>query len=309
LAFKPDTDDIREAPALYIIDRLLEEGASVSAFDPEAMENVKKLLGDKIELVKDHYDDLLHNHLPLIQKSLGCSMEDLRGSIDHDIAKLDIRPGANFSSRKPQPILPDVTLRQEGDQLIVEVEREHIGKIRLNRRYLKMLDDPEVPVKTKQYIKSHFLSVKWLMRNLQQRFSTVERIAESLAKRQREFFIDPEGQLVPLTMKVLAEELELHESTIARTVSNKYINSPRGLMSLRDFFTSGYVSAEGDEMSSTTVRDAIVDIINGEDSKHPFSDDKISEMLESKGIHCARRTIAKYRTGLEIGNTHQRRKF
>ena len=147
------------------------------------------------------------------------------------------------------------------------------------------------------------------MRNLQQRYSTIERIAQSLAKRQYAFFTNPNGQLVPLTMKTVADELNVHESTIARTVSNKYLFCPRGLFPLRAFFTNKYISNDGEDLSSTTVKEAISSIIDKEDKNHPLSDEKISHLLKNNGINCARRTVAKYRFMLEIGNTQQRKKF
>lgn len=112
-----------------------------------------------------------------------------------------------------------------------------------------------------------------------------------------------------MTMKMLAEELNLHESTIARTVSSKYLNSPRGIFPLRAFFTTKYVSNEGENMSSRTVIDAILEILQKEDKHHPLSDEKISALLKEQGIPCARRTVTKYRLQLQIGNTQQRRKF
>lgn len=260
-------------------------------------------------IIQDYYEPLLHNHIPFIQKQLKCPYEEIQGAIEKDIAKLDLHPGTHFSSQPAQAIIPDVTLRQEGDQLIVDVERDYHPSLRLNSRYLKMLKDPNSSPETRQFIKHHFFSARWLVRNLQQRFSTLERIAQSLAEKQYAFFTHPNGQLVPLTMKTLAEELNLHESTIARTVSNKYLYCQRGLFPLRGFFTHKYVSEEGKDLSSTTVKNAILDLIHKEDKAHPLSDEKISLLLKQKGICCARRTVAKYRCLLQIGNTQQRRKF
>lgn len=261
------------------------------------------------QIVRDHYDDLLHNHIPLIQKQLKCNSEDLQQAIEHDIAKLDLHPGRQFSSEATQAIVPDVTLRQENDKLLVEVERDRTPSLHLNLRYLNMLKEPSTSKETKHFIKHHLFSARWLMRNLQQRYSTLERIAQSLAVRQYDFFSKADGQLVPLTMKTLADELNVHESTVARTVANKYINSPRGIFPLRAFFTNKYVSEEGDDLSSSTVRETILALLAEEDKKHPLSDEKISHLLKEKGITCARRTVAKYRTALNIGNTQQRKKF
>jgi RNA polymerase sigma-54 factor len=261
------------------------------------------------QIVRDYYEQLLHNHIPLIQKHLKCSYEEIQAAIEKDIAKLDLHPGTQFSSQPTLPIIPDVTLRQENDQLIVEVERDYTPSLRLNLRYLKMLSDPEVSSETKHFVKHHLFSARWLARNLQQRYSTIERIAQALAEKQYDFFTKPDGQLVPLTMKTLADELNVHESTIARTVSNKYIYTPRGLFPLRTFFTNKYVSEEGEHLSAATVKQAILDLITKEDKRHPLSDAKISLLLKQKGISCARRTVAKHRLALHIGNTQQRRKF
>lgn len=260
-------------------------------------------------IIKYHYTELIYNRIPLIQKALKCSFEQIQEAIDKDISKLDLHPGTHYSKQKNQAIIPDVSLRQEGEQLIVDVNRDYVPFLKLNRRYLKLLEDPAITTDTKHFIRSHLFSARWLMRNLNQRYSTVERIADSLARRQRDFFTQPDGKLVPLTMKALAEELKVHESTIARTVSNKYIYSPRGLLPLRSFFTTGYTSEEGKDLSSRTVRDAIVELIAQEDKHKPLSDEKICVLLREKGIPCARRTIAKYRAELQIGNTQQRRKF
>lgn len=261
------------------------------------------------QIVRDYYDPLLHNHIPLIQKGLKCSYEEIQEAIEKEIAKLDLHPGTHFSSMQTRTIIPDVTLRLENEKLIVDVDRDYTPPLRVNHRYLTMLNDPSVPIETKHYIKHHLFSARWLMRNLQQRYSTLERIAQCLADKQMAFFTQPDGELVPLTMKCLADELNVHESTIARTVSNKYIYSPRGLFPLRSFFTNKYVSDEGEDLSSSTIKQAIQDLINQEDKNHPLSDDKISALLKEKGMTCARRTVAKHRTALQIGNTQQRRKF
>jgi RNA polymerase sigma-54 factor len=258
--------------------------------------------------VNDHYDQLLRNHLPLIQKQLKCSYAEMDLAIQ-EIAKLDLHPGTQHAQAFNFAIIPDVTLREENDHLVVEVDREYAPSLRLNRRYLKLLEDPSLSKEHKQFIKNHLVSARWLMRNLQQRYSTLERIAQSLAEKQYPFFTEPDGKLVPLTMKKLAEELQVHESTIARTVSNKYLYSPRGLFPLRAFFTNKYLSEEGKDISSTTVREAILALIQKEDKKHPLSDQKISSLLKEQGMTCARRTVAKYRFLLQVGNAQQRRKF
>lgn len=259
------------------------------------------------EIVHHHYNDLLHNHFPQIQKKLKQPLEEIQKAVD-EVAKLDLHPGRQFSNRPSQDIIPDVTLREENGKLVVDVERDRAPSLRLNLRYLDMLKESSTTNETKHFIKNHLFSARWLMRNLQQRYSTLERIAQSLAERQHDFFLKPEGKLVPLTMQTIAEELNVHESTVARIVANKYLYCPKGLFSLRDFFTTKYVSDEGEDLSSATVKQSIIDLIEKEDKQHPLSDEKLSALLKQKGISCARRTVAKYRTILQIASTTQRKK-
>lgn len=261
------------------------------------------------KVVEQHFEDMLHNRVPQMKKSLGCSAADVQQAIEQDVACLDLHPGKGYVRQVVQHIAADVTLTEENGELVVEVIDEGMPSLRLNQRYLRMLDDDQLPLETKEYIKNKITSGKWLLRNIHQRNDTIYRITESLAKRQKAFFMSPEGKLVPLTMKAVAEELELHESTIARAVANKYVDCGRGLLPLRSFFTNAYVDEEGKDISSTTVKDALAEIIAAEDKSKPLSDEALSKQLKEKGISCARRTVAKYRTQFGIGNASQRRDY
>lgn len=260
-------------------------------------------------IISTCYQELLHHKIHAIQKKMHVPLSDIEAAIERDIRPLNLRPVAEQNPLSSQFILPDVTLRLEGEQLIVEIEKEWTPRLHIRRRYLRMLRDPSLPKETKQFIKRHFFSARWLARNLEQRYTTIERVAKVLARRQRLFFTEPTGQLLPMTMKSVAEELGLHESTIARTVSRKYIDTPRGLLSVRALFTAKYKVKNGREVSSKTVQDAIVDIVKDENKASPLSDDKISTLLKDRGIVCARRTVAKLRGALLIGSACQRRKY
>lgn len=260
-------------------------------------------------MIANHYDDLLHNHIPLIQKELRASSKEINDAINNDISKLELHPGAAYSIVETATIIPDVSIIEEDGKLSVIVNNESAPSLRINHRYMRMLYDETLNLETKDFIKNKIMSAKWLMRNIFQRNQTIERITESLAKRQKDFFLNPNGQLIPLTMKVISDELSLHESTIARAVSNKYVDSPRGLFPLRYFFTNAYVDEKGVDISSNTVRDVLRRVIDGEDKSKPMSDEAISTEIKSQGIPCARRTVAKYRSELNIGNAQQRRKY
>lgn len=260
-------------------------------------------------IIDEHYDDLLHNRIPVIRKALACTSKEIEEALNRHITKLDLHPGTWFSRTLVPYITADVSIKQEGDRLFAAVNDEPLPSLRLNSKYLRMLEDESLPSETKDFIRNKILSAKWLLRNIWQRSETLEKIAQSLAKRQKEFFLDPHGKLVPLTMKMVAEELGLHESTIARAVANKYVDSPKGLLPLRSFFTNAFTSQEGEEISAKTVREVLLDIIQNEDKHKPLSDQAISQKIKEMGISCARRTVAKFRAALNIGNAQQRRKF
>lgn len=260
-------------------------------------------------IVEKYYDELLHNRIPLIQKSLGCKAEEINEAVQNTIAKLDLHPGMWYSREPVATIIPDAVIKQEDENLIVIVNDDTMPIFRLNRKYFNFLEDETLNAEAKAFIKEKILSAKWLMRNLHQRHETLFRIVTLLTEKQREFFINPQGKLIPLTMKQVSEELEVHESTVARAVSGKYIDTPRGLLLLRSFFTSSLSSNEGVDISSQTVKDLLEQIIQSENKLKPLSDDSLAKMIQEKGIQCARRTVAKYRGELNLGNAHQRKKF
>lgn len=257
-------------------------------------------------ILKDHYQDLLHNRLPDIQKKLKCPLPEINNTIEKWIAKLDLHPGAQFSKESVQLIFPDLIVEQEGDKLKIVMHEDSIPNLRINRKYLRMLKDQELNPETKEFIQQKILSAKWLMRNVFERNSTLEKIVQAITEKQREFFVDPEGKLIPMTMKEMAEELDLHESTIARAVANKYLHSERGLFPIRHFFTNALACGQG-KISTQTVRDVLLQLIKNENKRKPLSDEALAKEIKKSGIDCARRTVAKYRSQLNIGNAHQRK--
>lgn len=261
------------------------------------------------QIIDRYYDDMVQNRIPLIAKGLGYPTEKINQEIQEEIAKLDLHPGTRYECQPPQYIIPDAAILNENENLKVVVNEDFLPRIHLNVRYMKMLMDPAIDINTKEFIKTKLSSAKWLMRNIFQRNDTIERITSCLVKHQKDFFLNPNGQLTPMTMKMVSEELNLHESTVARAVANKYIDTPRGLFPLRFFFSVAYTNGEGVDISSKTVRNLLEEIIQKEDPHHPLSDEAISAELKRRGIPCARRTIAKYRAAMQLGNAHQRKKF
>lgn len=270
-------------------------------------QNKQETLAAKI--IEEHFEDLLHNRLPLIQKKLGYTLEKITDAIHSHISPLDLHPGTLFSKQPIQYIVPDIILKQEGDNFFATSNNEFIPQWRINTRYMQMLNDPATPNDAKEFIKQKTASANWLMHTLNQRGNTLERIMLFLSQKQREFFLSSNGKLVPLTMKTVADELELNESTIARAVANKYADTPRGTLPLRFFFSSAYAVDSGTELSANSIKTALMELVRKEDKQHPLSDEELSKKLKAQGIHCARRTIAKHRGTLNIGNAHQRRQY
>ena len=319
------TTDIHELSMLTAISpaHLQEALAIIQTFDPIGIAainlqesliyqlKIKKLENSLAYLIiRNHFDDLLHNKVNVIVSSLNSTNEQVSYAIENIISKLDLHPGLSRDNSLSQPIVPDIHIFMgEKEKLEVRVNDEFIPNLKINIKYLRMIEDPSIPDETKEFIKKKIHSAKWLMKSIFQRNSTLERIGDLLIKTQFKFLTTREGLLEPMTMKVYAEELQLHESTIARAISNKYLACERGIFPLRYFFTSSIGREDGTEMSSKSVKQIIGELISEENKLKPFSDQILSRLLKNKGIHCARRTIAKYRNELNVGNAHQRKKF
>lgn len=196
------------------------------------------------KVISQHFEDLIHNRIPTIQKALKCKNEEIQEAL-FQIAKLEFHPGAYLESEPIQPITPDASLKLEGERWIIDINKESIPSLRLNRKYLRMLENPGVSSEAKEYIKRHLLSAKSFVKSIYLRNDTLFRIVEELKKRQLRFFSSTNGELTPMTMKEIAESLKLHESTIARACAGKYLDSPRGLKPFSFFFTNAYVTKKG----------------------------------------------------------------
>lgn len=309
----------------YNIEALQAVLSQIQHFDPpgvgatSAQESllIQLRLGGKddslaFRIIEKHFDDVLHNRIPAIAKALSRSSEEIRETISEEIARLDLHPGTNQSSghyrQVTQTITPDLTITHADGAFSIAISNERLPHVRLNPTYLEMLSEESLPQETKSYIQEKIASGKWLMRNLHERGQTLYRIALELTHSQADFLLHPQGALIPMTMKEIAEKLELHESTIARAVAHKYVECPRGIYPLRAFFTHAYTTSKGDNISAQSVKELLRGLIAEEDKSRPLSDETLSTLIKKKGIPCARRTVAKYRQELHIGNTAQRRR-
>lgn len=225
------------------------------------------------------------------------------------IEKLEPRPGRNYSSDEPVHIIPDVYIEESEGKFLINLNDEGIPRLRLSNYYRKLLANKKsLGAEEKQFLEEKLRSAVWLLKSLDQRNKTIYRVTESILKFQEDFFRKGAEHLKPLNLRIIAEDLGLHESTISRVTSNKYVQCPRGLLNFRYFFSNAVATDLG-SMSSSTVKNIIKQIIAEEDSKKPLNDQKIVNILKSKGISVARRTAAKYREELKILSHLKRKKW
>ncbi len=238
-----------------------------------------------------------------------------RTSIDAVLAAVKIieglepRPGRNYSGDEPVHIIPDVYVEESEGEFIITLNDDGIPRLRLSNYYRKLLANKKsLGPEEKQFLEEKLRSAIWLLRSLDQRNKTIYKVTECILKFQEEFFRKGAKFLKPLNLRDIAETLGLHESTISRVTSNKYIQCPQGLLNFRFFFSNAVSSSKGD-ISSSTVKDIIRQIIAGEDTAKPLNDKKIVEILKERGINVARRTTAKYREELKIPSHIKRKKW
>jgi len=259
-------------------------------------------------LIEEHLDDIAANKLPLVAKKMNISMEELHSYINK-IKRLNPYPGTALAPDNPVYIVPEVKIEKVDGKFVVIPNDESIPKLRVSQFYLKLLENPATSKETKEYIKEKLLKSKSLIKSIVQRQKTIVKIAEVILERQYEFFEKGIEALKPLTMQYVADKLNLHETTISRAIANKYMLTPFGLFEFKFFFSSGFQSDSGEDVSSRSVKEKIKDLIARENPAKPISDSKIAKLLKEQGLSVARRTVAKYREDMGIPSSHLRREF
>lgn len=257
-------------------------------------------------ILSDHFDALAARRLPAIAEALDVEIEDVAKAA-HVIATLDPAPGLKFETTEDRYITTDVIIEREGDSWKATLTAEDVPRLRISKAYRDMLAEGSSK-DAREYLREKIKSGKQFIATIAQRQDTIRRIAEEIIKRQPEFFEHGRTHLRPLTMAPIAQELGVHETTISRAVAGKYLRTPHGLMELRSFFTSG-IATEGADLSNTSVKETLHGIIRGENTREPYSDDRLAQLLEERGIHVARRTVAKYREELGVLSSQMRRTY
>ncbi len=260
------------------------------------------------ELIVSQHMRLLQNHqIPELAKKVGVSIEELKQHIDI-IQGLDPKPGSRYNPSQSQYVIPDVHVVKVEDQYVAVLNEEGLPQLRISPVYRRLLDKgAENSDETRAYVKDKFRSALWLIKSVEQRQKTIHKVATSIINFQRDFLDQGIEYLRPLVLRDVANDIGMHESTVSRVVTNKYMHTPQGVFEMKYFFHSGIASSYGEAVSSVTIKQRIRKIIEQEDGRKPLSDSKIVNMLQKEGLDLARRTIAKYREELKIPTSNQRK--
>ena len=255
-----------------------------------------------------HLDLLGRKKFAEIASALRVSPDEVReaGAV---IAGLNPKPGRAFAGEAARVLAPDVIIERTGDEYTVSLARDGVPHLRINRIYRDLLGDSAATAEVRGYLREKIRGGKFLIKSIQQRQQTILAIAREIAARQRPFLDEGVSALVPMTMAQVADAVGVHETTVSRAISGKTVATPQGVFEMKFFFTSGYRSADGSSVSSTSVKDAIAALIRSEDPHQPWSDQQIVARLADDGLAVARRTVAKYREALGILPSHLRKSF
>ena len=261
-------------------------------------------------LVSDYLKDIENNRLPGIAKSTGLSVERIQQAI-MSLRQFHPRPGRLLVDDRPRVIKPDAVVEydEQQDRYVAQLTRDRVPRVRVNPQYLKMVRDRNLDRGSRNFIEKNLQSAQWLIEAIEQRSNTLLRVINVVLDAQRDYFDRGSQYLKPLPMTVVADQLGIHVATVSRAVNEKYLETARGIVPLRMFFSGGTSTDSGDGMSWAAIQAKLEQIIADEDKKKPYSDDQLVEKLKEKGIEIARRTVAKYRKQLNILPARQRKQF
>ena len=257
-----------------------------------------------VEIVETHFDDLSRRRYSDIARAMKLALDRIMESVE-EIMALEPKPGRRFGGNDSRYIVPDVFVYKLGDEYTIVLNEDGIPRLRVNSLYRSLLRSSGNDAR--QYVEQKLRSALWLIKSVDQRQRTLRKVTQSIVKFQREFLDRGLAHLRPLSLRDVGEDIGMHESTISRVTTNKYVETPQGLFELKFFFHSGIASGDGEMVSSVSVKKMIQDILAAEDPAKPQSDQEVAQALQKRGLTIARRTVAKYREELGILPSHQRR--
>jgi RNA polymerase sigma-54 factor len=260
------------------------------------------------KVVRDHLSALGARKFGDIARMLKVPVEDIH-EVSRLISTLEPKPGRIFTSDATSYVLPEVVVQKHNGEYTVILNDDQVPRLRISRHYRRLMEEPSTSPEVKNYIREKVRAGAFLIKSIDQRQQTISRIAHAIVNVQREFLDHGLSHLRPLTMAEIADELGIHETTVSRAIANKYMQTPQGVFEMKYFFTPGFKTADGQNISNKTIKDAILQLVQNEDPASPLSDQAMVTALKEKGIKVARRTIAKYRDELKILPSHLRKSF
>lgn len=270
----------------------------------------KGLLTDAFEnVVNEHLEDLANNRLSIIARETGIATSEVQKMSDI-IRTLEPKPGRQFASQiETKYIIPDIIVEKSDGEYVVTVNDSSNPHLMVSSYYQDILKDADTDAKLSKYLSDRVNSALWLIKSIEQRKQTIYNVVSAVVKYQKDFFDKGSKYLKTLTLKDIAEEVGIHESTVSRSINGKYMQCPRGVFEIKYFFSAGVSASSGEGISSNSIKEFIREIVDGEDPKKPFSDQEMSDMLKGRGINISRRTVAKYRDEMNILSSSKRRRY
>ena len=251
------------------------------------------------QVVEKEFENLKERRYQEIARALHVSVEQVQEAAD-SIATLSPRPGNEIAGEEVKYVIPDLVVDRVDEDYVVYLNDRNVPRLRVSNAYRELLTHRKKGDETQEYILGKLNSAKWLIQTIEQRRRTMVKVMNCIVEQQRAFFDKGLSQLRPLTLQQVASQIGMHESTVSRVTTNKYVQTPRGVFELKYFFSSGLETVSGEDMSAKTARDIIQQLIDGEDKREPLSDQRIADILHSRGLRIARRTVAKYREQMDI---------
>ncbi|MFM9956582.1 MAG: RNA polymerase factor sigma-54 [Phycisphaerales bacterium] len=261
-------------------------------------------------LIDQHLDDLVHNRVPRIAQKTGLTPAEIKHSVEL-MRRLTIHPGRQLINETQAAIVPDAFVEYDDDKdvYISYLADGRLPNLRINQDYVKMAGDKGVPKPDREFVRTNLGNAQWLIDALNQRRQTLQRVLNVVVAAQRDFFDQGPQAVRPLPMTQVADQLSVHVATVSRAVAGKYVQTPRGVFPLRQFFTGGTQNDSGEDVSWESIKAAMREVVDAEDKASPLSDDAIADALKEKGVEIARRTVAKYRAQLDIPPARMRKQY
>ncbi|WP_337174702.1 RNA polymerase factor sigma-54 [Paludisphaera sp.] len=261
-------------------------------------------------LISNHLDDLQHNRLPAIEKKSGLSIAAIKEAVEH-LRRLNPRPASSFNlTENTQYVVPDLIVEpNEAGAYDVRLADEHTPNLSISRYYQKQLRNKGTDPAAREFIQKRIQSARWLIESIEQRRSTLLKVARAIVEHQQPFLDKGPEYIEPLKMQQIADRVGVHVTTVSRAVDDKWAQTPRGIFPLKRFFGGGTVTADGEEIAWDTIKQKLLEVVDKEDKSSPLSDEEIVEEMNRHGVKVARRTVTKYRQALMIPSSRQRKQF